>query len=500
MKSPTLIKDMDSAYTMAGGRGRYQTLVAVFSWISIFSFMSFTFAVPYFLIKPPVVCQSGTNYESCSAASACAEGATFQYTESRQYNFMTEFDLLCHDAKSTLISSAFFLGSICSCLVVNTLSDIIGRLPMLMIGNMGNVFALIVLLVFPSFEMTVAVSGLIGLLTIGNNTVPYSYVYDSFHSEAAIPYGTAITVSWSVWEIVIALVMATGASWRTMCIIIMLISSSSFVFLLWIRESPRFYFSKGRYEDALATLRHVADINGVQLPADLAFAAQVEVAARKDASVRKEPSVRTLFAWICCSAPMLAKVLMFSYGYTTSTFVYYALSLNLDKMSANIYFLGVVTAAAEIVAAVFSSVFLERVGKKLSLCLYFVMTTVGIFGLGVMWYHTGWSVVFAYVTKFGAVATDNILSLFVAEMYPTPVKSLAFGIAVFVSRFADVMSKPLSLLSPIVMCTLLSGISSGSAVVAAFFPVKAGAVIEDSVKEEEDAEKKDVPLMEVQRE
>ncbi len=168
---------MDEAYKLAGGRGKYQLLVAVACWISLVTFMCFTFTVPYLLQKPQLECFEGGHWENCDAKIVCEGVSLVKYRfkdADRRYNFVTEFGLLCKDTEATFISSAYFIGSILSCLIVNTLSDVFGRLPLLIIGNAGNVVCIAVLMLCPSYEMCVIVSGLIGLITIGNNSNSYS--------------------------------------------------------------------------------------------------------------------------------------------------------------------------------------------------------------------------------------------------------------------------------------------------------------------------------------
>ncbi len=176
---------------------------------------------------------------------------------------------------------------------------------------------------------------------------------------------------------------------------------------------------------------------------------------------------------------MLLKIILFSYCFSASTFVFYALSLNLEKMTGNIYVLGLITAIAEMVSCVFAGALLERIGKKVSLVIYFVVAGAGVFCQGLTWDNSTWSVFCAYFTKFGSTAADSALYLFVAELYPTSVKGVAFGTAIFVSRFASVLAKPLSLLDPMLMCSIMAGMSLAAAAIGAFLPIKSNAIISD---------------------
>lgn len=494
-RQPTVVTDMDEAYKLAGGRGKYQIFVAISCWISLVTFMCFTFSVPYFLEHPQVQCKFADGiWTNCEVEYVCNDpSVTHRFVEGQRWNFATEFGLLCDESKGALISSAYFVGSIFSCLIVNTLSDVVGRLPMMVVGNMGNIFCLGILLLFPSYEMVVAMSAFIGFITIGNNSNSYSFVYDSFPSDCAILYGTLVSISWSLGEVAIALVMWPGTTWRSMCVLLMGVSASFFVILPWIRESPRFYFSKMQPEIALEKLKYVAQVNGVQLPEGLELrcpGANTKLAKKRQA----KSSIATIFRSMCCSGKMVVKIGLFSLVFSTSTFVFYALSLNIDQMSGSIYVLGLITAIAEIISTISAGLLLERIGKKASLALYFCIAAAGVLGEGLMWSNPFWSVVFAYFTKFGATAADSALYLFVAELFPTSIKNAAFGIAIFVSRLASTMSKPMALLQPMTMCGIMMVMCVVAAIVAVFMPIMQGAAIVDiaAVEEEGSTELKEI--------
>jgi len=484
-----VIQSMDEAYTLAGGRGTYQLYVAIVCWISIFAFMSLTFSMPFLLLKPPLECLIDGKFQSCTAEFACANPSIQRRfpTVGSTFNFITEFNMLCTDENNALINMAFFLGSFGSCLITGVVSDMIGRLPMLILANFGNAFFLVVLLIHPSFWMIVAVSGLIGVITIGNNSIGYTFIYDSFHSDCAIFYGTTVTMAWSFGEVFIALIFATGISWRSIFFIFILISCSSGILLIWVRESPRFYYSKGKFDKTLEILNHIAKVNGVTMPKNITFNTAVVARAKASENEDKE-SLKNVLNSIIFSGSMCLKVTLYSFCYSASTFIYYAISLNLDKMSGNIYLLGLFTAISEIVSAVISAALLEKVGKKISVIFYYSVAGIGVFSMGLAWYNPTGSTVFANIAKFGICAVDNALNIFVAELFPTSIKNAAFAIAVFVSRFANVMSRPLSLLSPMVMCVFLAILCASSAFISAFLPVTENAVVQDFA---EDTNKKE---------
>ncbi len=463
LPSPTLT-DIDSAYQLAGGGGLYRFIVTVACCISMLTLTMFVYAVPLFLVKPPVECLSIQElWTPCSVHDVCSNSSvTYRISAPRDFNFITEFGMLCEDAEGTYIISAYFVGSLVSCLFVNALSDLWGRLPLLIFGNASNVLCIGALLLFPSFESSVIVAATIGMTTIAVNAPSYGYIYESFEQKHAVVNGTILNLMCGVCQALMSFIMWTGIKWRTLCIIIMGISASFFPLMIWLREAPRFYHAKGRPDLALVKLGHIAWINGRTLPLDLVFPPPPLIYSR---------SIKTMFRGLCCSRIMVIRLLLFTLCYSIGVLAYYAVSLNTQKMSGNVYFNGVMISLAVIVSSIIVGLLWGRFNKKISLVIYFGLGTAGNLMLGFFGDNIALAIVAIYISTSGSNSAVSATYLLTADIYPSSIRALAIGISVFFGRIICAFSNTLTLLDPMTMGIILAAACGGAAGISAVFPM-----------------------------
>eukprot|EP01022_Parablepharisma_sp_SALTPOND_P016702 TRINITY_DN2509_c0_g1_i1.p1 TRINITY_DN2509_c0_g1~~TRINITY_DN2509_c0_g1_i1.p1 ORF type:complete len:525 (-),score=-0.33 TRINITY_DN2509_c0_g1_i1:147-1721(-) len=465
---PLVVQDIERAYELAGGRGKYQLLVAASCWISFMTMMTFVYSIPLFLIKPPVECFENGNWVPCEATFVCeVQKVPYRYTKPHTFNFVTEFDLLCKDTESALIVSAYFLGTLASCLFVNTLSDMFGRLPMLIFGNLSNCIFIGVLTIFSNYLMSVVVSALIGVAVITNAANSFTYLYDSFPSKYAIFYGATVNVAWGVGQAIIPAIMWSQIEWRTMCYILILISGLFFGLLYWLRESPKFYFCKKMYDQALVKLRHIARINNSPLPSNLVLGGNDIISVPEPKRLTLKEILQALF----CSPNILFRMFLFSFCYGASGLEFYGISLNVEKFGGDPYFNGLMMAFAVIISAITVGTLWHLLGKRGSFVFYFGVSAVGVILQGVFEKTTALYLTGIYTGTFGSNAANNSLYLLSADFFPTNIKAAALGVSIFVGRIVTMFSKLMSLLDPFVMCMVLASLSVASGFVSLLFPV-----------------------------
>jgi len=459
-KFPIEISTIDQAYEIAGGRGKYQILVAALCWIAYFTIMGFMSSIPYFLIKPTSECYKGNGkWEICN--NPC-QSEKYRLNSEKHFNFVTEFDLYCKDVESTYLVSAYFIGSLVSCLFAGAISDYFGRLPMLTLGNLASCILLTILVIFPSYYMALSCSGLIGFFTVANSSSTIPFVYDSFPSKYANFYGTTVAATWGIGQALITAIMWTGIEWRIMCYIIIGISASFFIFLIWVRESPTFYYCKGNYQKAEISLRHIAKINGKPIENEIIW---LEKNNENSSEIKK---ITEKF----CSLLNVTKIIMFAYCFTTACLVYYAINLNVEKMGGNVHMNGFMLSLASILSAGMAGFLWNYLGKKKSLALYFAMSSIGVLLQGIFWDKPKYSIFAAYCTTFGSNAACSYLLLLISEVFPVNMQSGAMSIIIFVGRLINVFSKPLALLNPLLMCIFLSSISGLGIIITWLLPIK----------------------------
>jgi MFS transporter, OCT family, solute carrier family 22 (organic cation transporter), member 4/5 len=153
---------------------------------------------------------------------------------------------------------------------------------------------------------------------------------------------------------------------------------------MWtLTESFRWLFSKGRYEEGLKVLSKAERFNNVVIPKD--HYTQVEKDATKQRDLRKFESKeknQSSFKQVLTSSMIWKRLFICSSLWTTSTLVYYGLSINAIELSGNGYLNYIVVIIIEAPANVCKLVLLDRYGRKKVICGAFLLTGLILINYG----------------------------------------------------------------------------------------------------------------------
>eukprot|EP00826_Nyctotherus_ovalis_P039314 TRINITY_DN3775_c0_g1_i10.p1 TRINITY_DN3775_c0_g1~~TRINITY_DN3775_c0_g1_i10.p1 ORF type:complete len:455 (-),score=92.09 TRINITY_DN3775_c0_g1_i10:41-1405(-) len=424
------VTTIDEAYYSIGKLGKYQLIVYVSSFVTMITCMMYVFSLPLFLIFPKV---TGCISPETNSTVLCAdpqEACTvpMRVYENNRFNFITEFDLACNYAAGTLIPLSFIIGNLIGSLIFSAISDNFGRLKVICIGQLGNIACIGVIMIAGNYLTTMVMSGLCGFVTAASGTPTYAFAYDSIHPDRIKFSGTLINIAFAVGEIIIALLMWTGISWRFMCLLICLWSSLFFVILTQLVEAPKFLLSKGKPESALASLRHIAEMNGKPLPPTFVLrqpgieaGAETETEAELKSDIQKN-MIKMLFEKEVMLPLLMTMMLYFSCGY-----IYYGISMNIQSYGGNIYKNACINGIVEVVAVVLSGIAMSRWGIKLPFAISFGFS--GIFMLLIPFVTRSEEVISMFIAfgKFGISACFNFVYVIVGELFPTRIKNTVLG-------------------------------------------------------------------------
>ena len=472
-KNPKIYTNIDKVYELVEGKGRYKYIVVLCTSISYLTYMLYLFSMPLFLLRPTATCNIDGYWRECTYEEICEnEDVSYKFDVGEQFNFRTEFGWYCDDATPALFTAtAFFIGTTFSALLLGSLSDAYGRLPVMILGLIGNIFGLTILAMFASPYTCLIATLIIGFFTMANDCVPFNFLADSVQESYRETLPSILNIVWAFGEIALALAMWTGIEWRTMCLINVIYTTTFFIPFLWLRESPRFYLSQNRTREAQASLRNMARINGVDIS---------DIKLRATDSVEKEevhPTFCSRMQLMCCEATMLKQIVIFSLMLTICNMIFYALSLNLEQMEGNPYLNAIILAIAELVSVTSGGLSLKVTTPKVAICVSFVITAVGVAGLGLFWEDPLWSIVFCIFGKIGSCSVDNLLYTVSGIIFPTAILSGVLSFGLFCTRFGSMLAKPLYLIGPGYMCMLMTVLGVIAAILTLFLK---------SAKEEKD--------------
>jgi len=464
MKDETKLKvdgaphsDMDDVYEAVEGKGTYKYIVLLAATLAFLTHMFFLFAVPYFLILPTARCYKSGDWKECTESEICSDEEPimpYYLDKPVEFNFITELDWYCKKFEPAFYTaSSFFAGTTVSVILVTGISDALGRMPLLIIGVSGNILAIVFFMFYTTPITCLITSFLVGFFTMANNSTSFNFLADSVPKKYREIYPSVMNTGWALGEIVLALIMWTGVHWRIMAFVMVVFAASFFIPIIWLRESPKFYFSKNQLFKAKRRLKNMANVNRVKAR-DIQLISPGTISDKQE-----EVSFSKRLKLACCDKYMLLQVIIITVLFSIGNMVFYAVSLNLENMSANPYVNGISLAIAEIAAYAISAVTLNKLGMKVSLLGSFAFTTIGLAGLIFYWEDEIPCLIFAFTTKFGSAAIDNLLYTMSGLVFPTEILGAALGIALLGTRIGNALAKPLMEFGYEIICGIMLGLS-----------------------------------------
>lgn len=246
-------------------------------------------------------------------------------------------------------------------------------------------------------------------------------------------------VAWSLGNMTLPLIGWLIASWkwiRVVCVVPMV-----FVFFTWkiVPESPRWLVTQGRVEEARKIMTDMAETNRVDVPEDLDEKLQ-EVSEENTESAY---GYLSLFSTKQLSLRTLAVTLAF----TTSSFVYYQLVINIGNMAGNTFLNMFLLGLVEGPGCVGGVILGDRFGRRWT--HFGLLFTNAILFFVLMWvvYIPSLSplVIFLCMWIKMNISGSFVVSYVQAmEVFPTSVRQSGIG-------FATIISQTISIAGPYVV-------------------------------------------------
>eukprot|EP00826_Nyctotherus_ovalis_P053520 TRINITY_DN6972_c0_g2_i6.p1 TRINITY_DN6972_c0_g2~~TRINITY_DN6972_c0_g2_i6.p1 ORF type:complete len:482 (+),score=83.80 TRINITY_DN6972_c0_g2_i6:130-1575(+) len=422
---------LDEGFEMTRGNGSYQAIVFASTFLTAAMSMWYVYCIPFFLTFPRVHgCRNGLCQ---SAEEACASPT--RYYEDRHYNLITEFDLLCEEGVTSLIPSSYPTGLLVGILFLSSAADVFGCLPVLLVGQCGMALSILVLVFFPSFNACLICTGACGFFSVASFFPTYSFAYGANHTDRVKFCASLIAIAGAVGEIVVALIMWGRVRWRTMCYVYMAACYSFVVFPLVLNETPRFFHTHGKHKSAVKEFIKIGKMN--RQPIETRIVIKDEAATATEAisfcdKTKLLVSRQVFFKLLSCG------IMFFGCGY-----LFYGISLNVQKFKGNPYLNTVLNGVTEIIAALLSFAFAMKIGLRKALVISFTVMTIGV----VLEFISQWTVrafveIGLYITRLGVTTAFTLIYTLAGELFPSVIMSTCIGILGFCDRLGGMLSSP----------------------------------------------------------
>lgn len=454
---------MDMALEATNQRGRYQIYLIIIVVFLPFTTFVISAGYPYLTSIPILYCQDKhnnditTGYTKCDMTSYCSNPSNYNIQIDTAHSIDSlamKYNLYCSRSfYSPLINSFFFAGAIVGVAICANYPDRIGRLPVLKLLMIINIFAQINYFFNISIQHILLVAFLSGFATYCNSVLSLLIIetMDSTWSGIVMSARSAsyglVGISLSFYFMIVNNLSLLLFINIAISIGAYMLASRNFV------ESARWLNSKNRVFDAIKSLKHMAEINGSRTQFQTFLDVNMEML---EASHKEIEEIKTNYNIIQIfqlkSQRRLICMLLYIWFFITVCF--YGIFTSLNKSSGNIFIKSIVTYTGEVIAEMSSGILANKYGRVIVtetlsyiggiafICSYFISDD-----------FASMKSIVLFISSFGFAGAMNLLYIYTNEIFPLSIKALTFGMMYLCSRAGGVFV-PLFLSSnyyPIIM-------------------------------------------------
>ena len=263
--------DIDEAYSIIEGKNYFIPYFALILCLGG-HLTSITGFIPFLVKTPDLLCSynDGKSWSKWDRDEACSNSHSLMYKVDQNsmetvLNWNTLFDLTC-SSKLTLglFGSFIFIGCAIGSITILRFGDIYGRKPVVNITNILSIFVLIGLYFAHNIILVYFLLLLVGALHLTKGTLLYIHYLEFIPNSQMLKYHSlacVIQISFGFVGIVFFMLVTDGL--RYMFVVTAISIIHSFWIFAW-PESPRFLYSKRKFEEVHKALAFIARINRAQ--------------------------------------------------------------------------------------------------------------------------------------------------------------------------------------------------------------------------------------------
>jgi OCT family organic cation transporter-like MFS transporter 4/5 len=353
----------------------------------------------------------------------------------------------------------------------------------------------------------------IGIAAGVSNCAGWTLVMEFVDADSRAFGGGIVWAFWTAWMMAGALIAYltdshTGAwvggfaGWRMTKIFMSLPALVFSSLAVWaLPESPRFLAERGDAEGARRILARVARTNGrSELLSDIDGKDDDDdddgAKTNGDKAVVKTEDIDSIIDRDARTCDLLAAgprvrgmpirrmVFATAYLWFAATLSYYGLSISISDMAGSVYVNNLLSSALEGPAYAFTGLFCGYFGRKG--VMWSTLASSGVCCIvlaaaGDSASQPGWRVL-AFVAKFGATLAFSAVYVWTAELFPTDVRTVAFGLCNVVARSGGMLAPvivQLSSISKMVPSLVFGVIALSGSLMCIVLPETVGLPLED---------------------
>lgn len=446
--------------------------------------------------EPSWHCTSQCGPTSITDICDLPRNATWTWDTPKEATIISEWGLQCANSfVKGLPASSFFIGCLIGGLTLATLADSwLGRKNLLLLSCLSMSLSGILTAMFSTNVWVYAFLRFVcgfGRAAIGTCSLVLATEVVGRRWRGQVGVIGFVCFSLGFLSLPGIAYINGGNSWRA---IYMYTSLPALVYcalvLCFVKESPRWLLIRGRKEEAIDSLKHIATLHRSSLT--LSFFGEEDAPRGDDVDVNSALRVLVSKMWA------LRRLLGVMFICAFIGVVYYGMPLALGNLPFNLYLSVTLNALSELPASFLTFVLIGRLNRKTALvaftllsglCSVLVVTVDNFYDGGLL---MGLQIGLEILSFLSGCSALNIMLIYTIELFPTCVRNSAVSMARQALVFGGIFSPPLVAAgrkSPFMTYGVFGLVIGLSGLFACGLPETKGTALADTMEEEEEKER-----------
>ena len=465
---------IEKLLSLAGNENRYQYFalaVFLFLWANC-NFMAVV--LPYLEREPIIkyIDDKGISHQESLTNEIC--GKNYEIIERFGYSWISEFNIECDQFMIGLIGVFTFIGNTLGSVAFSFVPKFLSHKNILLISSVGFSLAIYVITLVHDLKHFYIIFISLNFVGLFGNLLCYSslVVSEEIVSSRRRPlFSSVINTGYALCGIMYSFIFMYVQNWRyDFYILIGLSLLTGIIIWIFIYDSPRSYIDNKDLENTIKILGGIAKFNGKKEEFEKIINSKEtkklieeiwdynvdkgvemnelnndnnEIKDGNDALIVKENKAEKITIFSSLKYPSLRyKFLILCILWFGTRSTNNCISLSCKALPGNYYFNIIFLFIFESVAYNVSAVLIniKILGRKGTLwSQYSIITTIFLL-LSLFQFSVPVELFLNYCTRFCAAAIELVYWTYTLEVYPTPVRSLNFGVNVTFGNIGSILS------------------------------------------------------------
>jgi MFS family permease len=446
-----------------GGTGPFQKI----TWLilaladSATMYMSCTLAI--LLLPPEYKCQvlnrgiwdALEDDNLCRPANFCEKNDTIRWeldetSDKTLQNWFTEYKLECQPARIIgMFGSLYFVGDLTSTMIFTPVIDYYGRKRSFWAGRFVIIVVYLAMISLPTTLQRTSVLGwmyalilLLGLTQALRRVS--SYYFSEMMSKKDQSFYICMVLAFHAVAICVTALYFKYVSkqWRWLYLTISAaLAVIMIIGLVWIPESPRYLYTKGRMTECKEALLKMGRFNGKK---EQPLAEKLDQSDAFSCSEdKKEENEEKWGIWAAVNADSRVKrnLIVMMINWPASMFSYYLVIYTMKYLNGDVYMNLIGGAVADVISCYMASCIIEKAGIKNTLIIGFLTGMTGMSGL---LFYSGSNetliVIMVSIAVFGNAVSQTSCYTANQSIFDIKIVAASYNVCNFTARIATIIA------------------------------------------------------------